>query len=57
MIVAKIMDRPILTKNIIDLFSKEPNLIKINQTDIPDEGYIKSLKEDKEFLETKNHTL
>ncbi len=57
MIVAKIMDRPILTKNIIDLFSKEPNLIKINQTDIPDEGYIKSLKEDKEFRETKNHTL
>lgn len=57
MIVAKIIDRPILTKNIIELFSKEPNLIKINQTDTPDEGYTKSLKEDKEFLETRNHTL
>ena len=37
-------------KNIVDLFHKEPELIKINKNVNGDEGNIKSLKEDQEFL-------
>ena len=32
--------------DILDLFKKDPSLIKINQDFIPDEGYKHSLKED-----------
>ena len=52
LIVSKIRKQPILTKDILDLFSREPDLIKINKEQIPDEGYRKSLKEDKEFLKS-----
>ena len=37
-------------KNIVDLFNKEPELVKINKNVNRDEGEIKSLKEDQEFL-------
>lgn len=50
LIISKIRKQPILTKDILDLFSKEPDLVKINKDQIPDEGYRKSLKEDKESL-------
>ena len=35
--------------DIIKLISKDPKIISINKTNIPDEGYLKSLKEDKLF--------
>jgi len=50
LIVSKIKKRPILMKNIVDLFNKEPELVKINKNVNRDEGDIKSLKEDQEFL-------
>ena len=49
-VVSKIKKRPILMKNIVDLFNKEPELVKINKNVNRDEGEIKSLKEDQEFL-------
>ena len=49
-IVSKIKKRPILMRNIIDLFNKEPELIKINKNVNREESNLKSLKEDKEFL-------
>ena len=36
-------------KNIINLFSKEPELFNINKNQIVDEGLKKSLKEDKDY--------
>ena len=48
-IVSKIIKRPILLGDILNLFSKEPKLFKINETQIRDEGYKKSLEEDKDF--------
>jgi len=49
-IVSKIKKRPILTRDIVDLFKKEPELIKINENVNNEEGNLKSLKEDEEFL-------
>ena len=49
-IVSKIKKRPILTRDIVDLFKKEPELIKINENVNKEEGNLKSLKEDEEFL-------
>ena len=37
-------------KDILELFKNEPNLKKINQDHKPNEGYMRSLKEDKEFI-------
>jgi spore coat polysaccharide biosynthesis protein SpsF len=48
-IISKITKRPILMNDILDLFSKAPKLFKINETQIRDEGYKKSLEEDKDF--------
>ena len=52
-IIHLIPNRPILMENIVDLFSKHPELKKINQGIPQNEGYIKSLKEDEEFLQSK----
>ena len=38
--------------DILQLFKKEPELIEINKNHKPNEGYLKSLQQDKEF--TKN---
>ena len=46
LIVSKIIKRPILLDDIILLYHKEPKLFEINKTYIPNEGYLKSLKED-----------
>jgi len=50
LIVSKIKKRPILMKDIVNLFDKEPELIKINENVNREEGDLKSLKEDEEFL-------
>ena len=39
--------------DILNLLSKEPELISINKDFILDEGYKKSLKEDEQFLKSK----
>jgi len=52
-IVSKIKTSPILMSDILMLLKSEPNLKKINMDNIPNEGYVKSLKEDNEFLKSK----
>jgi spore coat polysaccharide biosynthesis protein SpsF len=58
-IVSKIKKRPIILKDIIDLFAKEPELVEINKNVNRKEGDLKSFKEDQEFLknnlERENH--
>jgi spore coat polysaccharide biosynthesis protein SpsF len=48
-IVSKIKKRPILTLDIIKMFSEFPELIKINENVNREEGNLKSLQEDKNF--------
>ena len=48
-IVKNIKTRPILMKDILALFKNKPDLIKINESNMRDEGYLKSLKEDEEI--------
>ena len=55
-IVRLIPNRPILMENILDLFSKYPKLKKINRGIPPNEGYIKSLREDEKSLKSKNNS-
>jgi len=45
-VVSKIKKRPILMNDILEVLSKEPELIEINKNHVKDEGYLKSLKED-----------
>ena len=52
-IFLKIKKRPILINHIIKLHDTEPELFKKNMEYVPDEGYLKSLKEDEEFLNSK----
>ena len=49
-IVSKIKKRPIMMKDIVDLFTKEPELVEINKNVNRKEGDMKSSKEDQEFL-------
>ena len=53
-IVSKIKKRPILMKDIVELFSKEPELVEINKNVNREEGSLKSLKEDQEFLQNQS---
>ena len=53
-IVSKIKKRPILMKDIVELFSKEPELVEINKNVNWKEGELKSLKEDQEFLQNQS---
>ena len=48
-IVKNIKTRPILMGDILELFKNKPDLIKINEENIRDEGYLKSLKEDEKL--------
>ena len=48
-----IQKRPILISDIISLYDKEPELFELNKEYDLDEGYLKSLKEDEEFLKRK----
>ena len=52
-IASKIKKRPILMRYIIDLFKKEPQLVDINKNVNREEGNIKSLKEDEEYLKSR----
>ena len=53
-IASKIKKRPILMKDIVELFSKEPELVEINKNVNREEGSLKSLKEDQEFLQNQS---
>ena len=50
-IVKNIPDRPILLKNIIDLFQTKPEIFKINEH-VKHDGYLLSLKEDEQYLKS-----
>ena len=54
-IIEKITHRPIEMRHILSLFSKEPDLPKINSNHAPNEGFQKSLEEDKIFLGKKSN--
>jgi hypothetical protein len=41
-------------KDIVELFSKEPELVEINKNVNWKEGELKSLKEDQEFLQNQS---
>ncbi len=41
-------------KDILELFKKEPQLPEINKNVWREEGNIKSIKEDEEYLKSKN---
>ena len=45
-ILSRIKTRPIKTRDIIDLLTNVPELLKLNSHIIPNEGYIKSINED-----------
>ena len=49
-IVERVKSRPILLKDIMNLYAHEPVLFNINRNDNPNEGYLKSLKDDEEFV-------
>ncbi len=49
-VTSKISERPILFKNIFELFKQEPNLLELCDNTDPLEGYKKSLKEDEKYL-------
>ena len=53
-IASKIKKRPILMKDILELFTREPELVKINKNVNREEGSLKSLKEDQEFLQNQS---
>ena len=46
-IIEKIKKSPILMIDILELFKKEPELINLNKNYVKDEGYLKSLNDDK----------
>ena len=49
-ISSKISKQPILLKDILDLFTKEPDILKLYNNIDPVEGYNKSLNDDEKFL-------
>ena len=44
----------IFRKDILELFTREPELVKINKNVNREEGSLKSLKEDQEFLQNQS---
>lgn len=50
-LISKIQSRPIHLENILNLLNKEPKLLELNKNHKPNEGYAKSLEEDKNFIE------
>ena len=47
----------VLDRNILALLEREPDLMEINQGIVRNEGYIKSLKEDQDYLRNKQNSL
>ena len=52
-LIEQIHTRPITMKDILSLVKKSPNLKKINQNYVQNEGFVKSLKEDQKYLKNK----
>ena len=50
-IVSKISNRPILYKDLMELFEREPQILSINKN-IKHDGYERSLREDTNFTES-----
>jgi len=50
-LVNGINNRPILTDDILEFIKTKPNLLELNKDNSINEGYFKSLEEDKEFLQ------
>jgi spore coat polysaccharide biosynthesis protein SpsF len=50
-IVSKISNRPILYKDLMELFEREPQILSINKN-IKHDGYERSLREDRNFTES-----
>ncbi len=46
-LLKKIKKRPVLMKDILELFEQQPNLKKINEDNVMNEGYLNSLKDEK----------
>jgi len=53
-LISLIKTRPILMRDILDVFKQKPELFEINKNLTPNEGYIESLKADQIFLEKLN---
>lgn len=51
LLVKGIKKRPILTDDILKFLENQPNVMELNEDHIINEGYLKSLQEDKEFLQ------
>ena len=56
-ISSRISKHPILLKDILNLFRKEPDVLKLYNNIDPVEGYNKSLNDDKEFLKKKGKNI
>ena len=52
LLISKIKNRPILLNDVIKFTFENPETVKINNDTLPLEGYLKSLKKDKEFFKT-----
>ena len=50
MLISKIQLRPVHLENILDLLNNEPELLELNKNHKPNEGYVKSLEDDKKFF-------
>lgn len=50
LIISKITKRPILMNDILELIKKDKKLIEINKNNVSNEGYLKSLNDEKNFL-------
>jgi spore coat polysaccharide biosynthesis protein SpsF len=50
-LISKIQSRPIHLDNILHLLNNEPKLLELNKNHKPNEGYVKSLEDDKNFLQ------
>ena len=56
-LISKIDKDPILMKDILELLTKEPELIQINNHIKHDEGYQESLKKDEEYIKMKKKSV
>lgn len=52
-IITKIENRPIHIMDILDVIKNNPHLLKINENNVHNEGYLKSIQEEKDFFPKK----
>ena len=55
-LVSMIKSRPILMKHILEIWKIQPEIFQKNTQNNPNEGYLKSLKEDENFLNNKKNS-